>query len=113
MNNTDRLYNHYQKLDMEGWNELQVVKKYIKGDIYSHFNYEDNIGLFENINGKELINWYEKMEFSRITDSKFIGMYEKCTYSNPTENKEYKDYKDKVKKEFIKAMSNKYDSLEL
>lgn len=27
------LYNKYSKIDKDGWEELKIVKKYIKGDI--------------------------------------------------------------------------------
>lgn len=101
------MYDYYKKMDKDGWEELRIVKKHIKGDLYSHFYYEDNIGMFENMNGKELIPWYEKMEFSNIIDSTFVGMYEKCSYSNPTENKKYNAYKESVKKDFIKTMDAK------
>lgn len=113
MNNIDKMYNYYKKFDKNGWEELQVVRKFIKGDIYSEFYYEDNIGLFENMDGKELIKWYEKMEFSQIKDSIFHGEYEQCVYDKPCENKNYKEYKEKVKKEFVKVMDCKYNTLEL
>lgn len=103
------LYEKYSKLDKDGWKELKIVKKYIKGDLYSYFSYEDNVGLFEDMNGKQLIKWYEKMQFSNIVDSKIIGIYEKCTYSNPTENKDYLNYRKNVMSDFINVMQNKLD----
>ena len=113
MNNLDKMYNYYIKVDKEGWHELDVVRKYIKGDIYSYFYTEDNMGVFEDLNGKEFISWYEKMEFSNIESSEIIGSYEKCTYSNPKENERYREYKDKVKKEFVQLMDSKYNTLQL
>ena len=113
LSNIDKMYSYYQTLDKEGWDELRVVKKYIKGNIYDTFYYEDNCGLFENMDGKELIKWYEKMGFSEIKESIFHGAYEKCVYNEPSENKNYKEYKEKVKKEFIKEMDCKYNTLEL
>lgn len=112
MSNIDKMYNYYRKLDKEGWDELRVVKKYIKGDIYSYFYYEDNMGAFEDLNGKELIPYYEKMEFSDIVSSEFHNSYERCTYSDPIENEKYKEYKEAVKKDFVKTMDAKY-SLQL
>lgn len=101
------LYDKYSKLDKGGWEELKIVKKYIKDDLYSYFSYEDNCGLFENMNGRQLIKWYEKMQFSNIVDSKTTGMYEKCIYSNPTENKDYLNYRKNVIFDFINVMQNK------
>lgn len=98
------LYNKYSKIDKDGWEELKIVKKYIKGDIGAFFSYEENCGLFEDMNGKDLIKWYEKMKFSDIVDSKIVGMYECCTYSDPCNNKNYTSYKKKIETEFIKNM---------
>lgn len=109
----DYLYDKYSKMDKQGWEELKIVKKYIKGDIFTYFSYEENCGSFEEMNGKELIKWYEKMEFSKVIDSKIIGMYEKCTYSNPAENKDYQKYRQSVKKDFIKNMISKDFDLSL
>lgn len=113
MNNLNKMYDYYSKLDEEGWEELKIVKNHIKGNLYSHFYTEDNMGIFEDMDGKQLIPWYEKMEFSKITDSEIIGAYEKCTYSNPEENERYREYKDKTKKEFVQAMDSKHNTLQL
>lgn len=112
MNNLDKMYNYYQKIDKDGWEELKVVRKYIKGDLYGNFPYEDNRGYFEFINGKEFIEWYEKMEFSNIINSRFVGAYEECDYDEPWKNKRYKEYKEAVKKDFVKTMDAKH-SLQL
>lgn len=113
MNNIDKIYNYYSKIDKEGWEELKIVKNHIKGNLYSYFYTEDNMGVFENLDGKQLIPWYEKMEFSNIENSEFVGEYEKSTYSNPKENERYKEYKDNVKKEFVQVMDSKYNTLQL
>lgn len=113
MNSLDKMYNYYCKLDKEGWEELKIVKNHIKGNIYNHFYYEDNMGVFEDMDGKELIPWYEKMEFSNIVDSTFYSSYEKCTYGEPSKNERYSEYKNKVKKDFVQVMDSKYNTLKL
>lgn len=113
MNNLDKMYDYYSKVDKEGWEELKIVKNHIKGNIYDTFSYEDNIGMFEDMDGKQLIPWYEKMEFSNIVSSEFHGSYERCTYNEPSKNRKYKEYKNKVKKEFVQVMDSKYNTLQL
>lgn len=65
------------------------------------------------MNGYQLIEWYEKMKFSSIVDSKLIGIYEQYIYSNPSDNIGYKVYKEAVKKDFVQMMNSKYNSLQL
>lgn len=100
----NNLYNFASSLDKEGWEELSIVKEFITGDLYSYFSYEDNIGKFEDMDGKTLISWYEKMEFGDIINSESVGSYEKCTYSEYKDKKEYKDYRKKVEKFLVKNM---------
>lgn len=101
------LYNFSVSLDNEGWEELSIVREFIKEDIYSYFYYEDNMGYFENMNGWELIPWHEKMKFAEIIDSEFIGCYEKCKYSNYKDTTEFIKYREEVKKAYIKHMISK------
>lgn len=103
----DDLYNFSVNLDNEGWEELSIVREFINEDIYSYFYYEDNLGYFENMDGWQLISWYEKMKFAEIVDSEFIGSYEKCKYSDYDDKTEYIKYREEVKKALIKHMISK------
>ena len=102
------LYKLARSLDDDGYKELSIVREKIKGDIYSTFYYEDNQGLFEFMNGYQLINYYEKMEFGDIISSEFYGVYEKCEYSDPAKNERYAKYRESVKVKLIKIMIKKY-----
>lgn len=102
------LYKLARSLDDDGYKELSIVREKIKGDIYSTFYYEDNQGLFEFMNGYQLINYYEKMEFGDIISSEFYGVYEKCEYSDPAKNERYAKYRESVKVKLIKIMIKEY-----
>lgn len=102
------LYKLAKSLDDDGYKELSIVREKIKGDIYSTFYYEDNQGLFEFMNGYQLISYYEKMEFGDIISSEFFGAYEKCEYSDPAKNERYPKYKESVKVKLIRVMSKEY-----
>ena len=59
-NNIDAFYKIAQEFDDEGYEELKIVSREIEGDLYSTFCYEDNQGLFEFMNGYQVIRYYEK-----------------------------------------------------
>ena len=105
------LYEKSIIFDKGGWNELRAIKSVLNKDrsknnqvsLESMYTVEANMGLFEDMDGKELIPYYEKGYFGDIIDSKIIGgSYEQVTYGGDyTNKKEYKEFRKEVMKEAL------------
>ena len=53
----------YEILDPEGWSLYNIVEK-LTGKNTNELHYEDNRGMFENLNGYQTIQWLENMAFT-------------------------------------------------
>ena len=74
------LYEFYKILDPEEWDLLKIVKD-ITGTKTSDLYYEDNMGMFELMNGSQLINIHEKLAFAEQTYEIVPGTgYEKTIF---------------------------------
>lgn len=109
-NGEEKLYELLQPLDHEGWCELDAVQKLIPCNIYSEYYYEDTVGTFENMDGYDLIPYYEIAAFAENREYDFVGdMYEKLTsYDDYTNKAEYLQYCIKKQHDTLINISKKY-----
>ena len=92
---------HYA-LDQDGWIELRVVSTVIPCNLYSEFSYEDNMGVFEELDGYETIFWYEKAEFGEFEYEIVGSMHEVGTCINEYwKLPVYEEYRKKVEKKVL------------
>lgn len=108
-------FSYYKKiskeLDKDKVAELQIIQNKIPINIFAEYYYEDNTGVFENLDSQELIPYYENYKFGEMEYVIAAPGYEQgfCTNREIYRNsKEFLEYRKSVEKEVILWAINNY-----
>lgn len=94
-------------MDTEGWITLQEAKKLLGDDsIGSHYPYEDNHGVFDEMDGNELREWLEAIHFADITWEPVGDTYERAAEIRMVVDDKYTAYKNQLFECVVKTFCN-------
>lgn len=107
------LYGMFSSVDEGPWEPcpcLVSACREILGDTEIHhlFPEEDNLGMFEELDPYEEMDWREKHAFGEIVNSHFSGMYEFCDYEIDMESEAYLDYRKRLYEKAVMRLSKTF-----